>query len=78
MKVVLYTSERCGLCERARWVLERVGVAYTETLVADDHPYRLRTPVVERDGVVVAEGELDRASLAAALAGKKASPRKRR
>ena len=77
MKVVLYTSERCGLCERARWVLERVGVAYTETLVADDHPYRLRTPVVERDGVVVAEGELDRASLAAALTGKKAAKKRR-
>ena len=77
MKVVLYTSERCGLCDRARWALERVGVAWNEVLVADDHPYRLRTPVIERDGVVVAEGEIDRATLAKAL-GKKALPKKHR
>jgi len=75
MKVVLYTSERCGLCERARWALERVGADWTENLVGDDHPYRLRTPVIERDGVVVAEGEIDRATLAKAL-GKKTTPKK--
>ena len=75
MKVILYTSERCGLCERARWALDRVGVAYTEELVPDDHPYRLRTPVIVQDGNVVAEGEVDRASLAAAL-GKKSRRRR--
>jgi glutaredoxin len=66
-KVILYTSERCGLCDRAKWVLERLEVPYEEILVADDHPYRLRTPVVERNGVVVDEGEIDRASLQKAL-----------
>jgi len=66
-RVVMYTSERCGLCERARWVLERVGASWEEVLVGDDHPYRLRTPVIEVDGKVVAEGEIDRAMVAAAL-----------
>jgi glutaredoxin len=65
--VILYTSERCGLCDRAKWVLERLDVAYEEVLVADDHPYRLRTPVVERAGVVLGEGEIDRATLQKAL-----------
>ena len=66
-KVILYISERCGLCDRARWVLDRLEVAYQEVLVADDHPYRLRTPVIERNGLVIGEGEIDRASLRKAL-----------
>ncbi|TMK22129.1 MAG: glutaredoxin [Actinobacteria bacterium] len=67
MAVVLYTSERCGLCDRAKEALSRLGVAFEEIEVGDGHPYRLRTPVIERDGSVVAEGAVDHVSLARAL-----------
>lgn len=56
--LVLYTSEDCGLCEYARAVLDELDLEFDELEVADDHPYRLRTPVLESDGVVVAEGEI--------------------
>ena len=56
--LVLYTSENCGLCEYARDALEELGLAYEESEVPDDHPYRLRTPVLEADGIVVAEGQI--------------------
>jgi glutaredoxin len=65
--VVLFTSERCGLCDRAKDALARLGVPFEEIEVGDDHPYRLRTPLIERDGSVVAEGEVDDVSLARAL-----------
>jgi glutaredoxin len=54
--LVLYTSENCGLCDRAKLALARAHATYEEVLVADDHPFRLRTPVLESDGAVVAEG----------------------
>jgi glutaredoxin len=57
-RVVLYTSENCGLCDRARATLERLELPYVEVEVPDEHPYRLRTPVLESDGEVVAEGEI--------------------
>jgi hypothetical protein len=67
--IVLYTSETCGLCEHARDALAELGVSYEEIEVPDDHPYRLRTPVVEWDGLVVAEGQIAAADLRRALKG---------
>jgi hypothetical protein len=56
--LVLYTSENCGLCDHAREALGDLGLAYDDLEVSDDHPYRLRTPVLESDGIVVAEGQI--------------------
>jgi len=56
--LTLYTSENCGLCERARAVLAELGLAYTEVVVPDDHPYRLRTPVLGAGSRLVAEGKI--------------------
>jgi hypothetical protein len=67
--IVLYSSENCGLCEHARDALAELGVSYEEIEVPDDHPYRLRTPVVEWDGLVVAEGQIAAADLRRALRG---------
>jgi hypothetical protein len=61
--LVLYSSENCGLCEHARRALEDLGLAYREVEVPDDHPYRLRTPVLEWDGAVVGEGEISASEL---------------
>jgi glutaredoxin len=67
IELVLYTSENCGLCDRAKHALARAGAAYDEVLVADDHPYRLRTPVLESGGTVVAEGIIGDPELRKAL-----------
>jgi glutaredoxin len=65
--LVLYTSENCGLCDHAKEALVRLGLAYEEILVPDDHRYRLRTPVLEAAGAVVAEGQIDEPALRRAL-----------
>jgi glutaredoxin len=67
--IVLYSSENCGLCEHARDALAELGVSYEEIEVPDDHPYRLRTPVVESDGLVLAEGQITAAGLRRTLSG---------
>lgn len=67
--LVLYSSENCGLCDLARDALAGLGLPYEEVEVADDHPYRLRTPVVEWDGLVVAEGQITAADLRRAFSG---------
>lgn len=59
VRLVLYTSENCGLCVHAKEALARLGAEYEELLVPDDHAYRLRTPVLEAEGRVVAEGQID-------------------
>ena len=52
--VVLYRADGCSLCERAREVLERAGVAYASVDIAGDPEleaaYREWLPVVEIDG----------------------------
>lgn len=65
--LVLYTSENCGLCDHAKEALASLGATYEEVLVPDDHPYRLRTPVLEKDGRVVDEGQITAESLRRAL-----------
>jgi len=67
--IVLYSSENCGLCDHARDALAELGLSYEEVEVPDDHPYRLRTPVVELDGLVLAEGQITAAGLSRALSG---------
>lgn len=65
--LVLYSSPDCGLCIYARQALAELGLVYEELEVSDDHPYRLRTPVLEADGAVVAEGEITVSDLRPAL-----------
>ncbi|MGH2728789.1 MAG: glutaredoxin family protein [Actinomycetota bacterium] len=62
-RMVLYTSADCGLCEHARDALAELRLGYEEVEVPDDHPYRLRTPVLEFQGAVVGEGEMTVADL---------------
>jgi glutaredoxin len=66
-ELVLYTSENCGLCDRAKHALARAGAVYEEVLVGDDHDYRFRTPVLEIGGSVVAEGIIGDLELRKAL-----------
>ena len=66
-RLVLYTSENCGLCAHAKDALSALGLSWEEILVPDDHTYRLRTPVLEAGGRVVAEGQIDVGVLRRAL-----------
>ena len=70
--VILYVSDNCGLCDRAERILEELEIPYELVSVPDDHAYRLRTPVLEILGHVVAEGEIDAEVL------RRATGRKRR
>ena len=71
MHVVLMTRQGCHLCDQALGLLEELSL-HPEVLDvdADDELYRLydfRVPVVLVDGVVVAEGKVDRERLRKAL-----------
>jgi len=54
MNVTLFTGRECSLCERARDVLDRVGVPYEAVDITGDDVlearYREWLPVVEIDG----------------------------
>jgi len=54
MNVTLFTGRECSLCERARGVLDRVGVPYEAVDITGDDVlearYREWLPVVEIDG----------------------------
>ncbi|MFN2614528.1 MAG: glutaredoxin family protein [Actinomycetota bacterium] len=63
-RVLLYTRDGCHLCEEAAGLLDGWGVGY-ET--AWDDRYVLRIPVIEVDGVVVAEAPIDPRALRRAL-----------
>ena len=65
------TRQGCHLCDQALGILEELSL-HPEVLDvdADDELYRLydfRVPVVLIDGVVVAEGKVDRERLRKAL-----------
>jgi hypothetical protein len=63
--VVLYTKPSgCSLCDDARAMLDRLGVAYT---VAYDDAYALRVPVIEVDGSIVTEGRISERAVLRAL-----------
>jgi predicted thioredoxin/glutaredoxin len=71
MRVVLVTRQGCHLCDQALEMLRALG---TEAEIADvdtdDELYRLydwRVPVVLIDGVVAAEGKVERDGLRRAL-----------
>jgi predicted thioredoxin/glutaredoxin len=70
--VVLVTRQDCHLCEQALALLRELGTEPELADVdADDDLYRLydwRVPVVLADGIVVAEGKVDRDHLRQALA----------
>lgn len=68
----LYTRRGCRLCEEAEDMLAVLGFE-TEIVNVDADPadvarYGLRVPVLEIDGLVVAEGRFHEAPLAAAVA----------
>ena len=75
MRVVLYSRPGCGLCDRAREVLEaaraRTAFVLEEVDVESDDAleleYGVRIPVVTVDGVERFEVEVDPAQLAALL-----------
>ena len=65
------TRQGCHLCDQALGILEELSL-HPEVLDvdADDELYRLydfRVPVVLVDGVIVAEGKIDRERLRKAL-----------
>jgi predicted thioredoxin/glutaredoxin len=69
--VVLMTRQGCHLCDQALGILGELSL-HPEVLDvdADDELYRLydfRVPVVLVDGVIVAEGKVDRERLRKAL-----------
>jgi glutaredoxin len=53
-RIVLYHAQGCHLCDRAREVLDRVGVAYESVDITGvdelEQRYREWLPVVEIDG----------------------------
>ncbi len=65
--VVLYTTPGCHLCDDARELLKATGVPFREVDASGDSTRFLRTPVIEADGVVAGEGEIDPALLRRAL-----------
>jgi glutaredoxin len=77
MHVVLYTRSGCGLCDRAREILEaqrtRTPFELEEIDIEGDDAleldYGVRIPVVTVDGVERFEVEVDPAELATLLEG---------
>jgi glutaredoxin len=71
MSVVLYGRPGCHLCDDARAMLERVGVAYDErNIEADDELFRRfleRIPVIAIDGEEAFELIVDEHALRARL-----------
>ena len=70
-RVVLWSRPGCHLCEEARAMLERTGVAFEERdIEADDAVFRRyleRIPVVVIDGEEAFELVIDEPALRAAL-----------
>jgi glutaredoxin len=69
---LLYTRRGCRLCEEAEDLLAAVGarprLVDVDAEAALAARYGLRVPVLEIDGVVVAEGRFEERQLVAALA----------
>ena len=66
-RVVLFHAEGCHLCDRARDVLDRVGVPYESVDITGDESledrYREWLPVVEIDGARAFVYYVDEAAL---------------
>ena len=73
-RVVVYTRDGCGLCREAERLVADEAAGHPVRLVDVDadpelqREYNIRVPVVEVDGVVVAEGFLTPGTVAASLA----------
>ena len=73
--LVLVVSDDCRLCDRARALLERLGIAFREVDLADDEAGELARrgvpvvffPVLVDDERVVAYGDISEAELRRAL-----------
>jgi hypothetical protein len=74
VRIVLVTRQNCHLCDQALGLLEELDLHPVLLDVdSDDELFRLydwRVPVVLADGVVVAEGRIDRDRLRKALTPK--------
>jgi len=70
----LFTRRGCRLCDEAEDVLAALGyspaITDVDASTADSSRYGLRVPVLEVDGIVVAEGRFDERRLAASLAAR--------
>jgi predicted thioredoxin/glutaredoxin len=73
MRVVLVTRKGCHLCDQALSLLQELGSQPELADVdADEELFRLydwRVPVVLVDGVVAAEGKIEKAALERLLLG---------
>ncbi|MHB8513578.1 MAG: glutaredoxin family protein [Actinomycetota bacterium] len=67
--VVLYMTPRCHLCHVAAEALRELGVSFTEVDASDDAERFLRTPIIEIDGIAVAEGNLTHQQVKQAVGG---------
>ncbi len=67
MALTLFTRPGCHLCDDARAVLRRLGLAFFEVDITTDDAlharYLERIPVVCRDGVELADGWVDERDL---------------
>lgn len=78
--VVVYTRDGCGLCREAEQLVAREARGHDVRLVDVDadpdlqRAYNVRVPVVEVDGVEVAEGRLPPGALRTALRAGRRSP----
>ena len=76
--VVMYSRRSCGLCDKARAVIERVGARtpldFEERFIDGDEDlerrHGIRVPVVEIDGVEAFETWVDEAALTRAFDGR--------
>lgn len=71
MKVILYSKKDCGLCEKAKQVLQELQYAYSFTFEEIDiyedekllEQYQIMIPVVEVDGKEAAYGNIHKSAI---------------
>lgn len=79
-RVVVYTRDGCGLCREAERIVAREARGHDVELVDVDadpdlqRAYNVRVPVVEVDGVEVAEGRVPPGAVRTALRGGRTTP----
>lgn len=79
-RVTVYTRDACGLCREAERTVAREARGHAIELVDVDadpalqRAYNIRVPVVEVDGVEVAEGRVPPGVVRTALRGPRPTP----
>lgn len=79
-RVTVYTRDGCGLCREAEQVVAREARGHLVELVDVDadpalqRAYNVRVPVVEVDGVEVAEGRVPPGAVRTALRARPPTP----